>query len=86
MPIHSLNLLLMYRLKEGTLSQRRRIDYPSLEVVFVGNKRIVLNDCWSPSGKVLTATGLGRGLVTGREGCLPRSSQKVHDPYERFTC
>ncbi|CAN0365963.1 unnamed protein product [Ascophyllum nodosum] len=30
MPIHCLNLLLMYRLKEGTLSQ---IDYPSSEVV-----------------------------------------------------
>ena len=82
MPIHCLNLLLMYRLKEGTPSQRRRIDYPSLEVVF----------CWKQTNstngpiQVLTATGLGGELVAGREGCLPRSSQKVHDPYERFTC
>ena len=31
--------------------------------------------------QILTATGLGRELVAGREGCLPKSSQKVHDSY-----
>ena len=84
MPIYCLNLLLMYRLKEGALSPRRRIDYPFSNFFVVGNKRIVLKI--AGSFQVLTATWLGRELVAGREGCSPRSSQKFYDPYERFTC
>ena len=80
MAIHCLNLLMMYRLKEGALSPRFGIDFP----FFVGNKRIVLKI--AGLFQVLTATWLGRELVAGREGCLPRSSQKFYDPYERFTC
>ena len=72
MLIHCLNLLLMYRLEEFPCDVELISPFRSFD--FVGNKRIVLKI--AGHCHVLTATWLGRELVTGREGCLSRSSKK----------